>query len=221
MTRVLVLRPEPAASPTVSEARKRGLDVIAVPLFEIESVDWRAPNLHDFDGILLTSANALRFGGPEIEVFLELKVYAVGEATADAARAAGFTVAATGDSGIDSLLGSIDGAPRLLHLCGADRREPLDQTQSITPIVVYRSRPIDAPDFPDLDGIIALIHSPRAGRRFADLAPSRHTMAIAAISDAAASAVGTGWKSIDVAERPDDAALLALAARLCNKPDPE
>ncbi len=64
MTRVLVLRPEPAASATVSEARKRGLDVIAVPLFEIESVDWRAPNLHDFDGILLTSANALRFGGP-------------------------------------------------------------------------------------------------------------------------------------------------------------
>jgi uroporphyrinogen-III synthase len=43
MTRVLVLRPESAASATVSEARKRGLAVIAVPLFEIESVDWRAP----------------------------------------------------------------------------------------------------------------------------------------------------------------------------------
>jgi uroporphyrinogen-III synthase len=45
-------------------------------------------------------------------------------------------------------------------------------------------------------------------------------MTIAAISQAAADAVGEGWRSVEVAEQATDEALLALAARLCNKPRP-
>ena len=44
------------------------------------------------------------------------------------------------------------------------------------------------------------------------------SVAIAAISAATAETAGAGWKSVDVAERPSDDALLALAERLCNKP---
>jgi uroporphyrinogen-III synthase len=55
----------------------------------------------------------------------------------------------------------------------------------------------------------------------AELVDDRASIAIAAISVAAADAVGAGWTSIDIADRPTDDALLALAARLCNKPDPE
>jgi uroporphyrinogen-III synthase len=221
MKKVLVLRPEPGASATASQALKLGLDAIAVPLFEIEPIEWRLPDQGGLDGLLLTSANAIRFGGAAMGALRGLEVYAVGDATADAARGAGFTVAATGDSGVDGLLKSIDPKLRLLHPCGADRREPHGQTPEITPLIVYRSREIDAPDLAGIDGSIALIHSPRAGRRFADLVDSRDSIAIAAISDAAAEAAGTGWKSVNVAERPNDDALLALAARLCNKPDPE
>ena len=221
MRPVLVLRPEPGASATVGRAHALGLDAIVAPLFEVEPVDWQAPDISGFDGLLLTSANALRFGGEQLEGLRGLQAYAIGEATAGAARAAGFDLAANGRADVDRLLGSIDAGLKLLHLCGADRREPVDARQSITPILVYRSKPIPAPDLSAAPGSVALIHSPRAGRRFADLVGDRSPIAIAAISPAAADAAGPGWKSIDVAGQPSDEALLALAARLCNKPDPE
>ena len=70
----------------------------------------------------------------------------------------------------------------------------------------------------DLRDGVALVHSPRAGQRLAELVDDRATLAIAAISQAAADGAGAGWRRIDVAERPSDDALLAIAARLCNKP---
>jgi uroporphyrinogen-III synthase len=210
------MRPEPGASATVDRARRRGLDAVAMPLFTIEPVEWQAPDRDDFDGLLLTSANALRDGGGQLEQLRALPAYAVGMATAEVARAAGFDIAAAGDSGVDRLLGSIGADFKLLHLCGEDRREPVDALQSITPLIVYRSKEIDHPELHNLDGAVALIHSPRAGRRLAELVSERSAIAIAAISAAAAEAVGAGWRVVEAADEPGDDALLALAERLCN-----
>ena len=101
MTRVLVLRPEPGASATVERARQRGLDALAIPLFEIEPVSWKAPDAASFDGLLITSANAMRSAGEQLLELRGLPVYAVGPATADAAREAGFDVASSGDAGAE------------------------------------------------------------------------------------------------------------------------
>jgi len=221
MKRLLVLRPEPGASATLARARAMGLEAVAVPLFEVEPVDWDAPDAGGFDGLLLTSANAVRCAGAQLQELRGLKAYVVGEATAEAARDAGFDIASTGDAGVDRLLGSIEPDLRLLHLCGEDRRAPQDARQTITPLAVYRAKPIECPQLPAPGGSVALIHSPRAGRRFAELVTDRTGAALAAISAAAAEAAGTGWKSIEVAERPEDEALLALAARLCNNPSPQ
>lgn len=215
MRRVLVLRPEPGASATVDRARERGLEAIAVPLFEVEPVAWDVPDPARFDALLVTSANALRTGGERLQALRGLPVYAVGEATAEAAREAGFGLAATGDGGVEQLLGSIDEGLRLLHLCGVDRQAPARQ---ITAIAVYRSVPVPNPDLDAAQGWVALVHSPRAGRRFAELVDDRSGIAIAAISPAAAEAAGTGWECVEAAELPSEDALLALAARLCNKP---
>jgi uroporphyrinogen-III synthase len=68
---------------------------------------------------------------------------------------------------------------------------------------------------------VVLVHSPRAGRRLAELVESRGSIAIAAISKAAADAAGSGWAEIAIADQPSDEALLALAARLCNTPHPQ
>jgi uroporphyrinogen-III synthase len=221
MRPVLVLRPEPGASATAKRACERGLATVAAPLFEIESVAWRAPEPSDFDGLLLTSANALRSAGHQLGRLLELPAYAVGETTADAAREAGLTVAATGDAGVDGLLHSIDLELRLLHLCGEDWRSPESPRQSITSIAVYRARAVERPDLRAAEGAVALIHSPRAGRRFAELVHDRRLIAVAAISAAAAEAVGSGWEAVEAADQPSDDALLAVAARLCNKPPPQ
>ena len=221
MRRVLVLRPEPGASATVERARERGLDAIAVPLFEIEAVDWEVPEPAGFDGLLLTSANALRFGGDSLAKLRGLPAYAVGEATAEAARDWGFDIAATGDAGVDRLLGSIDANLRLLHLCGEDRHKPADVRQPITPIPVYRAMPVDRPDLTAASGSVALVHSPRAGSRLAKLVTGRSNIVIAAISPAAMDAAGPGWEYAEAATEPTDEALLALAARLCNNSPPQ
>jgi uroporphyrinogen-III synthase len=213
--KILVLRPEPGATETVRKARERGLDAIAVPLFEVEPVEWQVPNPADFDGLLLTSANAVRYAGAGLEKLKSLPVYAVGAATADAAREAGFTIAHVGSGGVDQLLASNEPGVRLLHLC-AEERKKSDAKQELTPVVAYRSRAVEAPDLSLAAGSIALVHSPRAGRCFAGLATQRATIAIVAISPAAAQAVGDGWKSVEVAGQPTDEALLALAASLCN-----
>jgi uroporphyrinogen-III synthase len=221
MRRVLVLRPEPGASATVERARQRGLDAFAVPLFEIEPVEWRAPEAASFDGLLITSANAIRAAGDRLHGLRGLRVYAVGDASALAARDAGFDVAATGDAGVERLLASIEADLRLLHLGGEDRKEIGDARQEISSITVYRSRPIENPDLSGTGGAVALVHSPRAAARFAELVSDRGSMAIVAIGPDAADAAGPGWQSVETAERPTDDALLALAASLCNKPDPE
>jgi uroporphyrinogen-III synthase len=221
MRRVLVLRPEPGASATADKARERGLNAIAVPLFTVQPVAWEAPAPRRFDALLLTSANALRHGGEGLQALRGLEVYAVGEATAQAARDAGFNVAATGDAGVDHLLGSIRPDLKLLHLCGADRAAPNLAPQAITPVKVYRSMPLPAPDLSSAGGSVALVHSARAGARLAELVNDRSSIAVAAISAEAADAAGGGWRVVVMADQPSDAALLALAASLCNKPDPE
>jgi uroporphyrinogen-III synthase len=221
MKRLLVLRPEPGASATVKRARRLGIDAVATPLFEIEPVKWNSPDPKGFDGLLLTSANAIRFGGEQLKLLLGLKAYAVGEPTAASARDAGFDVATSGDRGVDALLSSIPRGLKLLHLCGSDRRQAERSDQEITSVIVYRSRRIDAPDLSSAGHCVALIHSPRAGTRFAQLVGDRSSVEIVAISKSAAQAAGSGWASIHVAQRPTDQALLALAARLCNKPEPK
>jgi len=218
MRRLLVLRPEPGASATVERARNRGLDAVAIPLFEIEPVDWEVPDPGKFDGLLLTSANALRCGGEQVQALRGLPAYAVGEATAGAARAAGFDIASTGEAGVDRLLDSIDPGLKLLHLRGEDSREPDGARQAITAMAVYRARAIDAPDLSAAAGAVALVHSPRAGERFAQLVERRGAIVVAAISAAAAAAADNGWAAVEAAEQPSDDALLALAVRLCNKP---
>ena len=219
MRRVLVLRPEPAARATVEGAKRRGLDAISTPLFEIEAVQWAPPAAAGFDGILLTSANAVRFGGEGLQELRGLPVYAVGAATAAAARDAGFDVASTGDAGAKRLLGSIDPGLKLLHLAGEHRKEQGDAAQHITSVTVYRSTTRDNVDLSDAGGSVALIHSPRAGERFAELiadAKINASIAIAAISREAADAAGGGWERVEVADEPNDQALLALTERLCN-----
>jgi uroporphyrinogen-III synthase len=217
MRRVLILRPEPGATATVNRARELGLEAIAVPLFEVEPVAWTMPDIALFDALLLTSANAVRQAGEELQELRSLPVYAVGDGTAEAAREAGLDVAMTGETGLDRLLGSVDANLSLLHLCGEDRKNLPSAPQKISSVTVYRAREIERADLSAAQGCVALVHSPRAGRRLAELLDDHTGIAIAAISQAAADAAGTGWENVEAANAPNDGALLALAARLCNK----
>jgi uroporphyrinogen-III synthase len=219
MTRVIVLRPEPGASETVARAAERGFDAVAIPLFKIEPIAWQAPDAGQFDALVLTSANTVRFGGPGLAALRKLPVHAVGEATASAAREAGFDVATVGDAGAEKLIASLDPKLRLLHLAGEHRAEA---SRPMTTLAVYRSPLVEPPeDLETAEEAVVLIHSSRAGSAFADAADrlglDRASIRIAAIGPAAADAAGTGWAAIESAAQPTDDALLALAERLCEK----
>jgi uroporphyrinogen-III synthase len=223
MKPLVILRPEPGASATAEAARQCGLDPVVMPLFEVRSVEWEVLEADQFDGLLLTSANAIRHGGAGLGALRILPAHCVGEATARAAREAGFTVASVGSGRVDSLLQSLPDHLRLLHLCGFHRREPMSPRQAIHAVPVYRSDEKSPSDgFGEIEGSVVAIHSPRAGSRFSLLVDefglSRGEIEIAAISPEAAEAAGSGWEAVAAAEDPSDGALLAIAARLCNKP---
>ncbi len=217
MRRLLVLRPEPGASATLERASRLGFDVFSVPLFEVEPLDWAAPDPSSFDALLLTSANAVFQAGKKLEAFRGLPVCAVGEATANAARAHGFAVETTGEGSLEELLKRVDRGEKLLHLC-AKHRHSSPSSHTIFEVEVYQALAIDCPDLSQAQGCVALIHSPRAARRFAELIDVRGSIAIAAISRAAAQASQSGWAALEFASEPSDEGLLALASRLCDIP---
>jgi uroporphyrinogen-III synthase len=219
MRPLVILRPAPGNAATARAAQALGLTVIAAPLFATVAVGWDAPCAR-FDGVMMTSANAARLGGPALAAYHALPLYAVGAATAAAARAAGFADVRTGSSNAEALTGQIaaDGRTNIVHLAGRDRTAvPRPARCTITTVTVYASDPLPAPALPA--GGVALLHSVRAAQRLAALVRAREPWALvtisAAVAAAAAGADGGGWDQIVIAARPDDAAMLELAARLC------
>ncbi len=224
MKRLIVLRPAPGASATCAAARELGLDPVSIPLFEVQGVAWQPPVLAEFDGLLLTSGNAVRQAGEGLQHVRGLKAYAVGEATAQAARDAGLDIASTGTSGVERLLDSLEPELKLLQLCGEHRKDLSSARQQITSVPVYRSVELPNPaGLGEIEGQVVLVHSRRAAERLSrlanDIGIDRSGITIAAISADAADGAATGWKLVEHAERPSDSALLALASRLCNNPD--
>lgn len=213
--RILILRPAPGNAATVGLFAMRGIPALAIPLYRVAPLPWRAPDCAAFDALLLTSANAARHAGAGLAALQHLPAWCVGPATADAAQAAGLTVARTGAGGLIGLLA--DAAPaRLLWLCG-EHRAAIDPPASITltALPVYRTIDLPFPASAAAQPCIALVHSARAARRFATLAAVRDHIALVAMSPTVAAAVGVGWHSVTVAAQPDDGEMVEIAVRLC------
>ncbi len=220
---LLILRPQPGADETAARARGLGLEPVVTPLFTLRPLAWEPPDPAAFDAVLLTSANAAREAGPALARFTGLPCWAVGEATAAAAREAGFTDVRTGaGDGIALVQAAAEaGISRVLHLRGREHVALAWPGLQVESRAVYAAEAVRR--LPDavrkLRAAVALIHSPRGGARFAALAKEKESITIAAISRAAAAAAGSGWAEVAVAAVPRDEALLELAVKLChNRP---
>jgi uroporphyrinogen-III synthase len=223
---IAVLRPEPGNSATARPIEALGLTAVRLPLFAVQPLIWQAPDAGRFDAIIVTSANAVRHAGPALDRFRHLPAFAVGKATAEAARTAGFSVALTGEGDAAALMAAAQrhGVTRALHVSGRDVSASDGGAEGIIAerVTVYASEevPIGRDELTALIGTVALLHSPRAGARLAALIDeagiARATLDIAAISQAAADAAGHGWSAVAVAATPDDAALIATAQRLAD-----
>lgn len=223
MRPLVLLRPQPGNDATAGRARALGLAVVQIPLFEIEAVAPTALPDETFDALLLTSANGVRHGADLLARFADRPLFAVGETTAQAARALGHPAVIVGGGDARSTIPLIlaAGHGTMLHIGGAETR-PFDPLGLIIHRqTVYRSieRPADAvqPLLDPLDDAVLAVHSPRAGRRLAALVePARRAhLHVVAISPAALESCGAGWASTNSADRPDDTALLTSAETLC------
>jgi uroporphyrinogen-III synthase len=229
--RVAVTRPEGSAGDFAAALAARGHEAVFAPLLEIRSLSAGLPDVTRFQALLATSANAfldcaagsLRGGPP---------VFAVGGATADAARAAGAgeVHAAAGDGAalIEEVAAACTpGAGPLLYLCARDRRvdvagalgargfavEQLETYAAETPASLPESlrtrlaeRGIDAVSF----------FSPRTAGSFvrlireAGLETACEGLTALCLSEAVAAELeGLTWRRVAVAAAPDREALLA------------
>lgn len=83
----------------------------------------------------------------------------------------------------------------------------------MTVVPVYTTHRLKIPD--GLKADVALIHSPRAGARLAELIADRAAIQIVAISEMAAQASGSGWAAIHIASAPREHAMLECLRGLC------
>ncbi|HTU09310.1 MAG TPA: uroporphyrinogen-III synthase [Allosphingosinicella sp.] len=218
--RILILRPQPGADETAARARALGLAPVVTPLFAVRPLAWTPPDPAGFDAVMLTSASAARQASEGLTPFKALPCYAVGEATAAAAEEAGFADIRVGPDDGKSLLLMMaeDGVRTAFHACGQDHLAFGHPEVAITRVPVYAAQEVDMLPVPAED-MLALLHSPRAATLFAALAGDKSRIRLAAISAKTARAAGEGWRSVSVAPRPRDQALLELAAELCQKAD--
>ena len=221
---LIVIRPEPGATSTAAAARERGLDIAVFPLSEARATEWSAPDPHNFDALLVGSANVFRLGDAWMETFRKLPVHAVGQTTAEAAHSAGFRVGVVGEGGLQSILDAQAGKTiRYLRLGGAERVavEPAPGTvieaRTVYEIVHLPLPPALAARLREGEAVV-LLHSAGAARHFAaecdGLGIARKGIGLACLGPRIAEAAGEGWATIASAPQPDDAALLALAAKL-------
>jgi uroporphyrinogen-III synthase len=244
---VLITRPRAESEALAMEVKAHGREPVIEPLLEIVALDAALPNLSQYQALVFTSAHGVDafvsrlptpFTSPlpqvgrgtvRGETLYALPLYAVGEATEQKARSAGFTNIKTADgdgAALNRLLAAEYLAPDrpLLHPGGLHRAAVIEAPGlRIDHLALYEARgaaSLSPGCLRRLDGGgigAALFFSPRTGKIFTELLKKHaRTQAVSSIralclSDSVLkSIISLPWADIDVAARPDQAALLAL-----------
>jgi uroporphyrinogen-III synthase len=237
VTRALITRPAEDAAPLAEALRARGIEPLIDPMLRIETIEGAPVPLDGVQAILFTSTNGVRaFAARELR--RDLPAYAVGDATASAARQAGFAdvKSAAGDSAALARLVADERDPKkgaLLHARGSHVAGDLAGALQgagfeVRAAELYRADPAEA--LADetrralAEGALdfAVFFSPHTAETFvalaraAGLADAVAPVTAVCLSQAVADAAAPlPWRSVAVAERPTQGALLAtLDARL-------
>jgi uroporphyrinogen-III synthase len=235
---ILVTRPESEAPRTKRKLEAMGHRVTVAPVLEIVT-ETPAIETSGVQALVLTSRNAVHAldAHPQKSALLALPVLAVGKSTAAAARDAGFDVILEGDAG-GAELGALIArhidrqAGTLLQISG--EAIAFDLAEALSPagfdvrrVIVYRSRA--AAGLPlavaaslrngDLDAV--LLMSPRTAETWsvlveeAGLAKESRSLVHLCLSTGVAEALRRLQPArIEVAVKPNEEEMLALAARL-------
>jgi uroporphyrinogen-III synthase len=242
--RVLVTRPAAAAAALAARLAARGHEVTIEPLLAIvrdpDSGDSLARALEGAQAALFTSANGVdAFAAASLR--RDLPAYAVGDASASAARAAGFSAVESAGGDVASLASLVaarlkPGDGPLVHGCGHDVAGDLAGTLAgkrfvVRPVALYRAEAATALSPAAVAALrsgrldAALFFSPRTTGTFVRLAAAAGVqaacagMAAVVLSPAVAAALSPlTWQRVAVAGEPTETALLEALERLAIAP---
>lgn len=234
--RLMITRPQLDAALLATRLRTLGHDALLEPLLEICFKPNMTVDLTGVAAILATSANGAR-ALAQATRRRDLPLFAVGHATARAARDAGFgrVISAGGDvlSLAETVAQTLDpGAGDLLHAAGTRLAGDLQGLLSergfgARRVVLYDARTAQQLSPPGADALRAgtidgvLLFSPRTARTFVELAvqagvgPACRKVTAYCLSAAVAQAAAgrpddLSWRDIRQAIRPEEGSLLEL-----------
>jgi uroporphyrinogen-III synthase len=234
-----VTRPRGEAEDVAEALVARGISALIEPLLAIHFADAPPPDLAGVQAILCTSANGVR-ALARLSGDRQLPLFAVGDASAAAARAAGFARVASAGGDVRDLARLVGArlspaGGRVLHVSGRDVAGDLAgllraQGFAVERAVLYEARPAMALSAATTAALaarevdFALFFSPRTAAIFArlvtqaGLAAAMAGVAAIALSRAADAALGPlRFRARCVAARPDQPSLLAALDRLAGE----
>jgi uroporphyrinogen-III synthase len=233
--KAIVTRPRDDAAPLMHALAERGIDALLAPMLTIRPAPQAARHLAErltgAQAVLFTSANGVRaFAAASPR--RELPVLAVGDASAAAARIAGFRSVASADGDIEDLAALVAAhlspqAGALVHAAGTTVAGDLAGKLTALGFTVHRATLYEAVPAEALDPetaaamrrgetAAALFFSPRTAATFVRLAAAagvgdacRPMVAVALSPAVAAALAALSWQAVRVAARPVQADLLA------------
>jgi uroporphyrinogen-III synthase len=216
--RIWVTRALPQAEATAARLRALGLEPVVAPVLEIRPVTGAAVDLGGVDALAFTSAAGISAFAALCDR-RDLTVFAVGDATADTARAAGFTDVRSAGGDVLALADLIAAAAPGLVLNPTAAEPAADlpvllaaRGGAARAVVVYETRETALETAPaNLAGV--LIHSAKAARAVARLLAGADLSAVAAYAISPSAAVplaSLGVCDITIAPSPNESALLDL-----------
>ena len=186
---------------------------MVAPLLTIQSIPQAAPDLTGFAGLAFTSANGVAaFAG--LTPDRSRPVFTVGEATAEAARAAGFAQVRSAGGDLDRLAAMLMvQGPAIGPLLVPGALEPAGNLPALLrgwiesrALAVYAAVETGAVAPAAFDAV--LIHSARAARALAALGPFAGQPAVALSAAAAQPLDDRSGLQIRLASTPDETALI-------------
>jgi uroporphyrinogen-III synthase len=219
MLRVAITRAQPEADRTAARVRARGAEAIVAPLLTIVPCGYDT-NTEGAQAIIFTSTNGVR-AFPDARGARERLVLTVGDATAAAAREAGFVDVRSADGDANALVDwakrDLDPAKgKVIHISGdhvaGDVSGKLRAAGfSVEWRLAYASIAVMAlPDAFRAPLDVVLFHSVRAAETYLALgAPNAGQLVAGCLSAAVAEAAGkTSWKRIITSPHPREDDLL-------------
>ena len=235
MKTVALFRARENAAASAQKIGRLGFAVAELPVTSVVRLSFEPPQGR-FDAAIAASARAFAHLPPELARFFALPLYVVGARTARAAREAGWPatppIAPEAAALVATLKGSLPAGARLLYLAGRDRKTETDEALraafDLDILELYAAEARKSWAVAKAEALAACFAALHYSRRSAAIAARlaraagresdfRRLVHVCLSVDVAAPLRAAGVERLEIADRPDEAALLAALSRAARR----